>query len=645
MPAIIGLDYTASVMLVDASGAPTAFDLGQLNPVLNIDGATAAPTNAFSTTGQMLGVASIVLTGAEMTGSRIEIGGTSGEGFVVIPEIVRPYVDAVPNSALPPNFSSMAILSGSGYTRCVAELYYDPGFDDYRVYPSNFQILVISGSGVVDAHLANADHGGNAATLLLNQFSASTALVDGGSLIVSGTGANQLSPTLGQVIVATNHDKDGYALTGAYDAAKTAAQAGDAMAMTTAERNNTRSIVQSSAPTLVNATNSVALTTAEHTTLQSIFGTTPVLLQNGTGTGQIVLNAGTVTVGTNNDKTGYSGNATNAPAATAIRAEIDSNSTQLQALRAGVNATNSGLVVSASNAPTVVQIRQEIDSNSTQLAKLGSPAGASVSADIAAVKTDTGNLVTRITSTLFSGITSLKQWLGLILGKQTADSTALTEVRSTGAGSGTYDPTTDSQEAIRDRGDAAWVTGDLAGALATVGLTDASQAATYTQQAAIKAQTDKIGTNSADSTNTQTMQSRVDAAVSSRQPSGNVTVGGYAGGQAPPSVSDVRSEIDAHSTQLLLIVNRANATLGAITGTGVMLSSNAIDNIDKDLPTTISTATDLLRLAINLGSIKISAPTDGNGVMTLYGPSGDVIATRQIVSADGNQTLGPVSMS
>lgn len=90
--------------------------------------------------------------------------------------------------------------------------------------------------------------------------------------------------------------------------------------------------------------------------------------------------------------------------------------------------------------------------------RLGTPAGASVSADVAAVKTDTGNLVTRITSTLFSGITSLAEWLGLIAGKQAGDSTARSELRSTGAGSGTFDETHDSLEAVRDRGDTAWET-------------------------------------------------------------------------------------------------------------------------------------------------------------------------------------------
>lgn len=58
---------------------------------------------------------------------------------------------------------------------------------------------------------------------------------------------------------------------------------------------------------------------------------------------------------------------------------------------------------------------------------------------------------------LFSGITLLKNWLALIMGK-TADTTTRAEVNATTAGA-TYNETTDSQEAIRDRGDSAWTTG------------------------------------------------------------------------------------------------------------------------------------------------------------------------------------------
>ena len=87
------------------------------------------------------------------------------------------------------------------------------------------------------------------------------------------------------------------------------------------------------------------------------------------------------------------------------------------------------------------------------LTRLGTPAGADVSTDIAAVKTDTGNLVARITATLFTGITSVAEWLGALAGKQAANSTARTEIRATGAGSGTFDETADSLEAIREKTD------------------------------------------------------------------------------------------------------------------------------------------------------------------------------------------------
>jgi hypothetical protein len=111
-------------------------------------------------------------------------------------------------------------------------------------------------------------------------------------------------------------------------------------------------------------------------------------------------------------------------------------------------------------------------------ARLGAPAGVSVSADVAAVKTDTGNLVARITSTLFSGITYLSRWLGAVAGK-TADSSTLTEIQATTAGAG-YTNTTDSLEALRDRGDAAWTTAtgfstlDAAGVRTAVGLASAN---------------------------------------------------------------------------------------------------------------------------------------------------------------------------
>jgi hypothetical protein len=109
-----------------------------------------------------------------------------------------------------------------------------------------------------------------------------------------------------------------------------------------------------------------------------------------------------------------------------------------------------------------------------------SDAALATAAALQTVDDNVDTLLARITSSLFSGITSLAQWLGLLAGKQVGNSTARTEIRATGAGSGTYDETSDSQEALRDRGDAAWTTAtgfstlDAAGVRSAVGLSSAN---------------------------------------------------------------------------------------------------------------------------------------------------------------------------
>jgi hypothetical protein len=141
-------------------------------------------------------------------------------------------------SIFPANFDQMAIISGSGYARVAAELYYDSVADDYRVLPSHLQLLEIDGSGIASAKLADGvTHGGSGSTIQAGTIAASIATVAGNSIITSGTGSHQLTTTSGQVTVGTNNDKTGYALTSAYDSAKTAAQAGDAMALTSPERS------------------------------------------------------------------------------------------------------------------------------------------------------------------------------------------------------------------------------------------------------------------------------------------------------------------------------------------------------------------------------------------------------------------------
>ncbi len=71
---------------------------------------------------------------------------------------------------------------------------------------------------------------------------------------------------------------------------------------------------------------------------------------------------------------------------------------------------------------------------------------AQIGTDIDAILTDTGTTL----EARFTGITSLAQWLGLLGAKHTGNTTARTELNATGAGSGTYDETTDSLQGSGD---------------------------------------------------------------------------------------------------------------------------------------------------------------------------------------------------
>jgi hypothetical protein len=102
--------------------------------------------------------------------------------------------------------------------------------------------------------------------------------------------------------------------------------------------------------------------------------------------------------------------------------------------------------------------------------RLGAPAGASVSSDIASVKTDTGTTIPGLFTTL---TTKIRKYIQLLFRKDAAIATdnaaELTELNADGgSGAGSASNTTDSLEAIRDRGDAAWTSGGGGGSDAAV---------------------------------------------------------------------------------------------------------------------------------------------------------------------------------
>lgn len=187
----------------------------------------------------------------------------------------------------------------------------------------------------------------------------------------------------------------------------------------------------------------------------------------------------TVTAGTVSDKTGYSLHGDYDAAKTAAT-QTSVNAIPASAadafwdeLRSGHTTTGTFGATSEWVAGTDVQTACEAaltgfdfsgkDIRDVTGKVLGGGAGTITGTGVRAVDSS-GNAIAPASATtailaIFTGITSLAQWLGLIAGKQTGNTTARTELRATGAGSGTFDETTDSTQAIRDRGDVAWLSG------------------------------------------------------------------------------------------------------------------------------------------------------------------------------------------
>lgn len=87
--------------------------------------------------------------------------------------------------------------------------------------------------------------------------------------------------------------------------------------------------------------------------------------------------------------------------------------------------------------------------------------GLATAVALTTVGTNVTTLLDRITANLFAGITSMAAWLGVLAGKS-PDAGTLAEIQDTDGGT-SFDNSTDSLEALRDRGDAAWTTGDGGG--------------------------------------------------------------------------------------------------------------------------------------------------------------------------------------
>lgn len=143
---------------------------------------------------------------------------------------------------------------------------------------------------------------------------------------------------------------------------------------------------------------------------------------------------------------------------------------------ASIDAVQSGLATASALATThallqltdtdvaAIEARLPSDPADQSAVEAAITAATSPLATSSALSTAAGNITTILGK--FTGITLLARWFG-ILGGKTADSTTLAEFNATTGGT-SYDNTTDSPEAIRDRGDAAWITGSGAGGTTTI---------------------------------------------------------------------------------------------------------------------------------------------------------------------------------
>jgi hypothetical protein len=222
----------------------------------------------------------------------------------------------------------------------------------------------------------------------------------------------------------------------------------------------------------------------------------------------------------------------------------------------------------------------------------------------------------------------------------------------------------------------------------------ADVAAVKSDTGSIKTQTDKIGTSGGDSANTVTMQTRVDVAVSTRLAGSsytapdNTTVGTINTKLGTPA-SSVSADIAAVKTDSASLLAKLGAFTGsgintvlgflkalagktasapsdmggtfdpasdsleaiadaneAFTTTGVILTSDAFDNIASPDPTSApTTTTEKLALLLQTPLVIERAPTSGNGVISFVGSGGTTLFTRQVINSGGNQTAGAATWS
>jgi cell division protein ZapA (FtsZ GTPase activity inhibitor) len=275
-----------------------------------------------------------------------------------------------------------------------------------------------------------------------------------------------------------------------------------------------------------------------------------VLLSSGTGAGQVSLSSGTVTVGTNNDKTGYG------LSATAVQAIWD--------------ALTSALTTVGSIGKRIVDyLTGDI------YARLGAPAGASIAADIAAIKT----VVDAISTYVDTEVAAIKAKTDNLPASPANEATLATIASYVDTEVAAIKAKTDNLPS--DPADAS----DIAASFSSI-VTQLNTIAAYvdTEVAAIKAKTDNLPSDPASESTLTTILNRIGAFTGS----GVNTILGFFKALAKKDASnpsDLGGTYTAANDSLEALREHGDAAWYAPTGGGDRsVTIHLVDELSNDVP-------------------------------------------------------------
>ena len=398
---VYGLPYTLVFPILDADGDPVSGASG-LDSEISLNGDTPADCTNEATEIGTSGMYYLTLTATEMAADVISgVTKTSTSGAKTtcwtlyprkLPILLTADNAGAYDSTTTINLGSSASSVDDYYNGCIVYIYGGTGSGQVRMITD-----YVGSTKIATVHVAWATNPDATSDLKIYRTEqapysmganvthiggvSQTARDIGASVLLSpGTGTGQISLASGAVTTGTNNDKTGYALTAAYDAAKTAGTSNLTAQQVWEYATRTLSAFGFSVTVGTNNDKTGYTLTAAYDAAKTA-GTSNLTAQQVWEYATRTLSAFgfSVTVGTNNDKTGYALTAAYDAAKTAGTSNLTAQQVWEYATRTlsafgfsvtvGTNNDKTGYSLSATP-PTAAQIRTEMDANSTKLANL-----------------------------------------------------------------------------------------------------------------------------------------------------------------------------------------------------------------------------------------------------------------------------------